>query len=923
MIKKVLNFCLILILFFESAFFIFTQINKANAQGTGGLFYADSEIPIVLPRSVWNNSDELNGLMSWTPQNETLPSDWQPVERIILHDTATPNNDPLSGIARMQSIYKFHAVTNGWGDIGYNYLIGQDGKIYEGRLGGNGSRGAHAFNSKTQDNFNYGSIGISLIGSYAVQSPPAVQEESLSRLIGWLCAVNNLNPLEIQKTFSIWNAQTKSFSSSYAGPVIVGHKDVDKIKSDPASLDFSKIRQKAETYRQKYLGIIYQSQSNSKIYELSGGARKAFETIQDYQQKGGVFQKIATISQDQLDIFSPDRFLRFPNGSLIRFAESPTIYIIEEGKKRPLNITSTQFGKLGFDWAKVQKVTSGQLSLYSEGVTIVYGPDKELLREPGGKVFYIENGKKRWVTSGQLFGALGYSWKKVKDKSADYMATILEGPIMNYPTGTLAKGSGVTVYLFENGQKREFLSGQSFLKLGYQWNKIVTLADEELARYPLGQFVGYKDGTIVRADIDPAVYKISGGQKYLFISAEQFLNTGNQWKNILAVSSGELERYGLGGNVSYPDGTLVQAKSQNNVYRIQNGTAELIPDIATFNKLKLSWSKVLKISVDDFGKLFGAAAPSAAAPPATPSTPTTPMPAPTTTQLNVRVAIWNVPVSQTEVVFRGNGPYDVYDKSGKLLASKSAGEQFSVNVANPAGAFAKLVPKSGTILEIVSYQDKPAWKPSLNYNQFRGNLELVYSQKSGKLWVVNDLPLEEYLKGVAETNQGLNMEYLKTMAVAARTYAYNYAKQGGKYGADEVYYITNTTADQLYKGYGREPYASDIVTAVQATFGEMVVYNGNPIVTAYSSGAPELMSTGSRSACSVWGGKYCQAGYEYLAGGVKDPAGTSYSYDACGSGNHCVGLSGAGTRQMAALGKKIYREILMHYYPGTSVQKIY
>ena len=178
------------------------------------------------------------------------------------------------------------------------------------------------------------------------------------------------------------------------------------------------------------------------------------------------------------------------------------------------------------------------------------------------------------------------------------------------------------------------------------------------------------------------------------------------------------------------------------------------------------------------------------------------------------------------------------------------------------------------------------------------------------------------MKGVAETNQGLNMEYLKTMSVAARTYAYHYQALGGKYGADEVYDITNTTSDQLYKGYGREAYASDVVTAQTATYGEIAAYNGQSIVTAYSSGAPELITTGSKSACLVWGGKYCQAGYEYLAGGVKDPAGTTYSYDACGGGNHCVGLSGAGTRQLAALGKT-YKEILMYYYPGATIQKLY
>jgi len=35
-----------------------------------------------------------------------------------------------------------------------------------------------------------------------------------------------------------------------------------------------------------------------------------------------------------------------------------------------------------------------------------------------------------------------------------------------------------------------------------------------------------------------------------------------------------------------------------------------------------------------------------------------------------------------------------------------------------------------------------------------------------------------------------------------------------------------------------------------------------------------------------------------------------------------VGLSGAGTRQLAAQGKT-YKEILLYYYPGTTIQKLY
>ena len=237
------------------------------------------------------------------------------------------------------------------------------------------------------------------------------------------------------------------------------------IKSDPANLDFAKIRNLAAKFKQKYQNLAYQSANSSKVYQISEGARKVFESPAYLSAAGLTYQKLVTISQSQLDIFSADRFLRYPGGSLLQFAGAPEVYLIEEGKKRHLTVKAKEFEKLGFAWTNIKKITSGELSLYPEGPAVVYGPDYELLKDPLGRVYFIESGRKRWVTFGQLFAALGYQWKKVKDKKADYIASILEGPIMSYPDGTLIKGSGAAVYLIEKGQRREFLSASHLRNL--------------------------------------------------------------------------------------------------------------------------------------------------------------------------------------------------------------------------------------------------------------------------------------------------------------------------------------------------------------------------------------------------------------------------------------------------------------------------
>ena len=57
-----------------------------------------------------------------------------PVEWIV-HHTAGVNHDP-DPAATVRAIFAYHAVVQGWGDIGYNFLVDADGRIYEGRHSG-------------------------------------------------------------------------------------------------------------------------------------------------------------------------------------------------------------------------------------------------------------------------------------------------------------------------------------------------------------------------------------------------------------------------------------------------------------------------------------------------------------------------------------------------------------------------------------------------------------------------------------------------------------------------------------------------------------------------------------------------------------------------------------------------------------------
>lgn len=100
------------------------------------------------------------------------------------------------------------------------------------------------------------------------------------------------------------------------------------------------------------------------------------------------------------------------------------------------------------------------------------------------------------------------------------------------------------------------------------------------------------------------------------------------------------------------------------------------------------------------------------------------------------------------------------------------------------------------------------------------------------LYVINELPLEDYVKGVVTSEVGKNweIEAIKAQAVAARTYAlYQKNRNSGK---NMPYDLTSSVMHQVYKG-GDIP--EDIAMAVESTWGEILTYEGEPIPAFYHS----------------------------------------------------------------------------------------
>ena len=115
---------------------------------------------------------------------------------------------------------------------------------------------------------------------------------------------------------------------------------------------------------------------------------------------------------------------------------------------------------------------------------------------------------------------------------------------------------------------------------------------------------------------------------------------------------------------------------------------------------------------------------------------------------------------------------------------------------------------------------------------YRGEVE-IFGNSRGSMTVVNELPLEQYLRGVVPNELAPDafpeLEALKAQAIAARTYI---VRNLGQF-ENENFDICATDFCQVYRGLGTEHPLSD--EAVEQTRGMIATFEGEAINALYSS----------------------------------------------------------------------------------------
>jgi uncharacterized protein with LGFP repeats len=176
---------------------------------------AQAAAAAIHTREEWGADESIR---TWKPEYAST------IKAATLHHTAGTNAYTAGQVpAMIRGIYRYHAVSRGWGDIGYNVLVDRFGQIWEGRSGGLKSTviGAHAAG------FNTGTVGVALLGNYDSVDTTAPMIDAAEAFIAWKFSLFHVDPTATTKLTSGGGGTAKYPRGVRVNvPTIFAHQDV-------------------------------------------------------------------------------------------------------------------------------------------------------------------------------------------------------------------------------------------------------------------------------------------------------------------------------------------------------------------------------------------------------------------------------------------------------------------------------------------------------------------------------------------------------------------------------------------------------------------------------------------------------------------------------------------------------------------------
>jgi len=346
-------------------------------------------------------------------------------------------------------------------------------------------------------------------------------------------------------------------------------------------------------------GILLKATNNPKVYYIENGKRRPIESPNMLRSQFR-WEDLVVSTPVEVDAIPMGAEMTYRDGSLL--SNRGVVYVISDGSLRPIE-SPTTFSQKGYKWSNVIAVSDAELAPHTQGAVLTTGdkhPNGSLLLRPGGEVYIIKNGQRRYIPSPLIFEAR-YRWDSLIQVSEDYLNTYPRGENELYPDGLLIS-SATGVYMMQNNVRQPITSPEVFESYGLNWGQVRRATDFELSIIPVsGAFntvKTYREGSLIGAR-SGAIYRIaSNGELQYIPSPNIFTSQGFSWQSVIRLPDNVVNQYTRSGRVGFSNGALISYGG--GVYLIENGLKRGVPSPAIFNARGFRWSDVRAVSEDEF-----------------------------------------------------------------------------------------------------------------------------------------------------------------------------------------------------------------------------------------------------------------------------------------------------------------------------------
>ena len=245
--------------------------------------------PAIVSRAAWGADESYRSRNRGCSQPEYASS----VRFAVVHHTVNSNSyTAANSAALVRGIYHFHTHTNGWCDIGYNFLVDRFGTVFEGRYGGIHAPvvGAHAAG------FNTGSTGMALLGTFSNDPVPAVAYTALRNVLAWKLSAHGV---DARATISYGGRSVATIS---------GHRDLNPTDCPGGTLYglLPQLRNDVAAVAGPFPRYTLASNLSGKLMDVNGSSRQPGAPVIQWTAHGGPNQQwqLHPVSADVFNVVS-------------------------------------------------------------------------------------------------------------------------------------------------------------------------------------------------------------------------------------------------------------------------------------------------------------------------------------------------------------------------------------------------------------------------------------------------------------------------------------------------------------------------------------------------------------------------------------------------------------------------------------------